>query len=152
MTTSGDNIPNGFCRTANPPCAMPTRHASWMSLHLCSAHRMSRPNGNTSEIRSTPRLSSRSSDFVSSLSSHAVCFWCLRTDLYVCASVHTPFATPNPLALKIISHFFRRLQRLSTRHRMQRLIKFRHQANAEFMHSPLHFGGRSEKVESTTYT
>src|SRR6516164_9717363 len=38
MTIYGDNIPNGFCQTANPRCAMSTRRGSWICSHLCPAY------------------------------------------------------------------------------------------------------------------
>src|SRR5262249_1713756 len=56
MTTSGNSIPNGFCQTANPQYAMPTRRGSWICSHLCPASiYYDRPKGSTSQIRSAPR-------------------------------------------------------------------------------------------------
>ena len=53
MTTSEDNIPNGFCQTANVQCAMPMKRGLWICSHLCPAHiPTTEPNGCTLEIRS----------------------------------------------------------------------------------------------------
>jgi hypothetical protein len=54
MTTSGDNIPNGFCQTANPQCAMPTRRGSWICSHLGLGRHMT-PNRTAAHRKSDRR-------------------------------------------------------------------------------------------------
>jgi hypothetical protein len=56
MTTSGDNIPNGFCQTANPQCAMPTRRGSWICWHLGLARHMT-PNRTAAHRKADRRRS-----------------------------------------------------------------------------------------------